>query len=189
MEENQQAEQQAQEQHSQVEASPEVEVVEQQQVSEPEVIQQEKKMQVQEEASPPSEEKDHQEGGVQNELHQEMINRLGMLESKIKDYEAKEKENAARVVQEKLAARDKLLKDFGILDDLYGKLAPSIDEADPRTEAGQEVFRQWMTKHPSLFRKAPSIEGITNAAQENEIRGNSFRRHLTFSEAIRKIKG
>jgi hypothetical protein len=126
---------------------------------------------------------------VQDVLQQELVNRLGMLEGRIKDYEQKEKEREAQVVKEKVAAREKLLKELGILDDLYGKLAPSIDEADPRTEQGQEAYRQWMVKHPSLFKKSPTLEKIKNATEETERRGNTFRKHLTFSEAIRKIKG
>jgi len=151
-----------------------------------EPVQEEKKApeQVAEESSP-----EPVKPEVQDALQQELVNRLGMLEGRIKDYEQKEKEREAQVVKEKVAAREKLLKELGILDDLYGKLAPSIDEADPRTEQGQEAYRQWMVKHPSLFKKSPTLEKIQNATQETERRGNTFRKHLTFSEAIRKIKG
>tara|TARA_R100000278_G_scaffold46562_2_gene40469 strand:+ start:1946 stop:2545 length:600 start_codon:yes stop_codon:yes gene_type:complete len=126
---------------------------------------------------------------AQHVLHQEMVNRLGMLESKIKDYEQKEQARQATIEQEKVAARGKLLKELGIIDDLYGRLAPSIEDADPRTEEGQEAYRQWMVKHPNLFKKAPTLEKISNATKESERIGNTFRKHLTFSEAIRKIKG
>lgn len=130
-----------------------------------------------------------QETPGQADLHQEMVTRLGLLENRIKDYEEKEKIRQEAVEKEMVAAREKLLKDLGILDDLYGRLAPSLEEADPRTEEGQEKYRQWMTKHPSLFKKSPTLEKVQNAAQENEVRGNTFRKHLTFSEAIRRIKG
>lgn len=133
--------------------------------------------------------KNVQETPGQADLHQEMVTRLGLLENRIKDYEEKEKIRQEAVEKEMVAAREKLLKDLGILDDLYGRLAPSLEEADPRTEEGQEKYRQWMTKHPSLFKKSPTLEKVQNAAQENEVRGNTFRKHLTFSEAIRRIKG
>jgi len=125
----------------------------------------------------------------QEELHQEMVSRLGMLESKIQDYEQKEKTRQEAVETEKVAARSKLLKELGMIDDLYGRLAPTIEDADPRTEKGQEVYRQWMVKHPQLFKKAPTLEKIQNATEKSERIGNTFRKHLTFSEAIRKIKG
>jgi hypothetical protein len=147
------------------------------------VVQEEKKQELTE-GQP---EKDSHPG--QEELHQEMVNRLGMLESKIQDYEQKEKTRQEAVETEKVAARSKLLKELGMIDDLYGRLAPAIEDADPRTEKGQEVYRQWMVKHPQLFKKAPTLEKIQNATEKSERIGNTFRKHLTFSEAIRKIKG
>jgi hypothetical protein len=133
--------------------------------------------------------KEEQVQSHSGELHTEMVQRLGQLESRIKVYEEKEKEREVQVVAEKSAAREKLLEGFGILDGLYGKLAPSIEEADPRTEEGREQYRQWMVKNPALFKKSPTMEKIKDATKEPNRQGNVFRKHVSFSEAIRKIKG
>ena len=120
----------------------------------------------------------------------DLVSRLGELESKIKEYEGRELKRAQEDREAAAKSREALLEEFGILDPLYSRLAPSIQEADPRTPEGKEAIRQWMTKHPNLFKKAPEIKEITShATQANKASGNRFNKRLSFGEAIRKIRG
>jgi hypothetical protein len=119
----------------------------------------------------------------------DLVNRLGELESKIAEYESRELQRAQedRAAAEK--SREALLQEFGILDPLYSRLAPTVQEADPRTPEGREAVRQWMAKHPNLFKKSPEIKELTNEAKRQSTNGNRFGKRLTFGEAIRKIRG
>lgn len=120
----------------------------------------------------------------------DLVSRLGELEAKIKDYESRELKRQSDDREAAERAREALLSDFGILDPLYSRLAPSIQEADPRTPEGKETIRQWMTKHPNLFKKSPDLKELTDAAsQKNSSTGNRFNKTLSFGDAIRKLRG
>jgi hypothetical protein len=120
----------------------------------------------------------------------DLVSRLGELEAKIKDYESRELKRQIDDREAAERAREALLSDFGILDPLYSRLAPSIQEADPRTPEGKETIRQWMTKHPNLFKKSPGLKELTDAAgQKSGSTGNRFNKSLTFGDAIRKLRG
>jgi hypothetical protein len=117
----------------------------------------------------------------------DLVSRLGELESKIKDYESREVKRAEEDRQQAERSREGLLEEFGILDPMYSRLAPSISEADPRTPEGKEVIRQWMTKHPNLFKKSPTLEKITDGSTKEVRQG--FGKKLSFGDAIRKLRG
>ena len=117
----------------------------------------------------------------------EMVARLGDLEAKIKDYEKREAERQAEDIKAAEASRESMLEEYGILDPLYSRIAPSISEADPRTPEGKEVLRQWMVKHPSLFKKSPTLEKITHGSTQEVKKG--FGKKLSFGDAIRKLRG
>ena len=119
----------------------------------------------------------------------DLVQRLGELEAKIKDYESRELKRAQDDREAAERSREALLEEFGILDPIYSRLAPTVQEADPRTKEGKEAIRQWMSKHPNLFKKSPEIKELTNDAKRSEGSGNRFNKRLSFGEAIRKIRG
>ncbi len=116
-----------------------------------------------------------------------LLDRLGELESKIKDYETRDVERLRLDKEAGERSRDALLKEYGIIDPLYSRMAPTLADADPRTPDGKESYRQWMTKHPNLFKKSPSLEKITDGAAQEVRKG--FGQKLSFGDAIRKLRG
>ena len=92
------------------------------------------------------------------ELETEKKELNGLLASMKEAEEERKVEEIRREVERKEKARaDLLSNDWKILKPEYMALAPSVEFADPTTDAGRESLRQWVNANPGLFGKAPEL--------------------------------
>lgn len=92
------------------------------------------------------------------ELETEKKELNGLLTSMKEAEEQRKADEIRREVERKEKARaDLLSNDWKILKPEYMALAPSVEFADPTTEAGRDALRQWVNSNPGLFGKAPEL--------------------------------
>jgi hypothetical protein len=112
------------------------------------------------------------------EAEVDWLGKIEKLQGEVSDARALMDEMKSQENQRQEKARVALVEgEWGLLDRDYMKIPSFPSGADATTNEGKEELRQWMVKHPGLFKGAPSIPTSVkeDAAEQIKVQGQKWR--------------